>query len=354
VVDIEEVTEELLPEVAAFLVEQKNAQVSAPPAGVNLELNLLRWMLVENPARISGYPLGWIMREDGRRIVGSELCVPFRFQFGGTEHTFFLSGNSYVARTHAPKGWWGFLFGEFLKIGRRHQLFSTSAGAVTAEFFRRSGAKTVLGSDRELVRAVRVGRMAAEVLPSVWGSSRLANYLSVGLDRLTLPPMGARHRCQLDRIPTSGEALKYYAMRQVPMDCAVGRRKVEDIEWRFFRKPGIAPELNRWRCEKCNADGLVAHQVVQRGRRRQIVCAKLLEIIGTDGERHEPSVIDALMRRRDLDCISWRPFEGARVGKRPLTRERVFSAPATWFLDRAKEISTQQLRITGADGDSAL
>src|ERR1700693_6165741 len=100
-----------LEEVARFISRVSGSETPLPRA-----VERLSWILLENPARGPGDPLGWFLRAPFGELVGCMCCAPQKFCFGQTTFTLMMATSFYVADQYRGAG--TSIFMKYLQLGR--------------------------------------------------------------------------------------------------------------------------------------------------------------------------------------------------------------------------------------------
>src|SRR5258708_21282785 len=85
---LHEISPSDLEDVARFISRVSGSDTPLPRA-----LERLAWILLENPARVPGDPLGWLLRAPSGEVIGCMCCAPQKFCFGQTTFTLMMANS---------------------------------------------------------------------------------------------------------------------------------------------------------------------------------------------------------------------------------------------------------------------
>src|SRR6266853_3416777 len=158
-----------LEEVARFISRASGSDAPLPRA-----VKRLSWILLENPAREPGDPLGWLLRAPSGEVVGCMCCAPQKFCFGQTTFTLMMANSFYVDDEYRGGGTSILL--KYLQLGRRYPLFVSSANATVAEMWRKLCGYPLGNSDWEVLGIVSWPPLLAESVYRKTASDRMARF----------------------------------------------------------------------------------------------------------------------------------------------------------------------------------
>lgn len=360
-IDVEtvEINERDLETVARFLsCQQQGNQQSRAGGASGLDYRLLRWFLVDNPARADDIPLGWAMRKASGEIVGTMLCVPQRFCFRDEIYTLVMSGAYYV-----DEPWRGLglsLFMRYLQIGKRHALFATTANAQSGALWKRFEAYSIPHTDHELFGIVRWRPMLEEIVARVLNGGMLARGASlIGAPFLGLARRlhtGMSNRGELVRLQSLDDVANLRLSGQCEKLTAV--RDSDFIKWRYFSGHDSTQAVFAFRGEGVTNDCLVTVNEKHRGYRAQLKVLNVLDIWG-DVTSASIATIAALLVQYYLGEIDAVVFRCQSVERQQclISRgfvRRKFQIPIGWCIDRFGILPTNNWYLVPADGDMMI
>src|SRR6202795_1259769 len=199
-----------LEEVARFI-----GRVSGSDAPLPRALERLSWILLENPARGPGDPLGWFLPRPSGEVVGCMCCAPQKFCFGQTTLTLMMANSFYVDDQYRGGGTSILL--KYLQVGRRYPLFVSSANSTVAEMWRKLGGYSLGNSDQECLGIVRWPPLLAESVYRKTASDRMARFTAA------LASPWFRSRRQLLRGNAEGELVPLGSPEEAACICAEHR-----------------------------------------------------------------------------------------------------------------------------------
>ncbi len=316
------------------------------------------WILLNNPARQSGDPLGWVLRASSGEIVGCLCCAPQKFCFGERTFLLMMANSFYVADEYRGSG--ASLFLKFLQLGRRYPLFVSSANAIVAEMWRRLGGFSLANSDHEVLGIVRWPPLLAENAYRKTGSDLVARLVSV----LTSPFFRAGRNLSGDS--AAGESLQISTPEEAANLCAqnhsdkiTSRRDLEFLKWRYFSS--VSGETRLFAFGPTDArqnQFLVAVRLQNRGYKQQIRALHVLDIWGEPDPKTCLAIAACLWRdyAHEIDALVFRCLDAA--AEQALTMQgfkvRSFEAPIAWCIDKYRLLPSRDWYFVPADGDMFL
>jgi len=226
--DLVEIFERSLSDVARFIAEQSKEALAVVE-------ERLRWLLIDNPARDQGTPLGWGLRSSTGEFVGCVLCVPQRFRH--EESTFVVMGSSsfYVDEIHRGMG--GLIFLKYSQLSSRWPLFGNSANAEAAQLWKARGAVCIGFSDHELLGVINRGPIIEEMVARRTGGQVLPYLTGRLFASFAIPFMRLKTRCAEsgELYPlTSADQVVTQAIGEVRAAKITAVRDLPYIKWRYF------------------------------------------------------------------------------------------------------------------------
>lgn len=329
-------TEADIPEVAAYLARQAGTGEAAATPGMP-PVRRLRWLLLENPARVDDVPLGWCIRDSARSIVGSLLCVPFRVAARGVTRTSLMSCKFFVDEPYRGAGL--VPFRSYLKLGRQYPLFCTSANAVSGELFAGAGGCVIAGTDHTMLGVARYGPLAEEWIFRKTGCRALSRIAALPSCLLPRRAVGAGDG-ELRQLNLAEEVMALEL--SPPGDTVAVVRDLAYLRWRYFS----TESANEVLCLRGRGGGprMVAVNQVRWGHRSQIRVLNVLDIwppLDADSAR---SLVRLLWTRHEgeFDALWLRsqpPNVEAELCRLGFVRHR-FPAPLGWCIDRSGLLPT--------------
>lgn len=355
-VEISQVQEEQLEEVAQFLTTQTENQNLSPPRQSPLGRRL-HWLLLENPARQSHLPLGWIMKNEEGRIAGTMLCAPQRFCFQQQTYTFLMSSWYHVDRSCRGLGL--FLFLRYLQLGQRYVLFVTSANAQAGALWKQFSGCPIPRTNHELVGITRWSPVIEDMIARKLGAGKLARMAARGAAPLLslLGSWHTRRRCGELTPLASPEDVVHLNLTTAPHKVAA-LRDLDFIRWRYFSSPDPTVTMFSFRLRDGNRDYVVAVKETQRGRHIPIRALHVLDL-SWDIPADSLPLLSALLADcygGEIDALVFRCLSSDQVQalRQAGFWQREFQSPTGWYLDQGNLLQESDWHLTPADGDSLI
>jgi hypothetical protein len=348
---LQEITPEDLRPVARFI-----ARVSGFDVPLNRAVQRLSWILLENPARETGSPLGWYLRNTSTEIVGCMCCAPQKFSFGEKIITLMMANSFYVDTIHRGAGTAIFL--KYLALGHRYPLFVSSANPTVAQMWKRLGGYSLGCSDHEVLGVLRWNPILAETFYRKSGSNFLARAAgSVGSPALKLfRSLPAVTTSSFVPIASPEEAA---SLCPDPLsDRLTAVRDASYFRWRYFSSADPTTRLFAFRLGRCEKQHLVGVNMRNRGYRQQIRALHVLDVWGEATPDVYGAIAACLAReyRGQADTLVFRCLDSSQ--RNALTdkgfRVRPFAAPIAWCIDKFGLLPTKSWYFVPADGDMSL
>jgi hypothetical protein len=178
---LREITPADLEDLARFIL-----RISGSDTPLTDAVKRLSWILLENPAREPGDPLGWLLRDASSAVVGCMGCAPQKFCFNQKTFTMMMANSFYVDDRCRGSG--ASIFLKYLQLGRKYPLFVSSANASVAELWQKLGGIALGNSNHEVFRILRWPPLLAEGVYRKTSSGRAATFVSA----LSSPLLRAR------------------------------------------------------------------------------------------------------------------------------------------------------------------
>ena len=343
-----------LEEVARFILNESGADTPLSRA-----LERLSWILLENPARVSGDPLGWLLRASSGKIVGCMCCAPQKFCIGQVSVTLTMANGFYVNDEYRGSG--ASIFLKYLQIGRQHPLFVSSASPAVAAMWQRLGGYPLGNSEREIFGVVRWPQLLAESVYRKTASDRLAQLTAA------LMPAWIRAGRQILSVPAAagGELLPVDSPEEAARICAqhhsekiTNCRDLPFLRWRYFSKADVTTRVFAFRPQKGEKQFMVAVRLQNRGYKNQITALHVLDIWGESDAKLCLAIASSLWRKylEQIDMLVFRCLNPAQM--QALTvhgfRLRSFPAPIAWCIDKYELLPSKEWYFVPADGDMFL
>ena len=352
-VEIAEIREHELPEVARFLEGERPGAEDAGGAGLpRIDPEHLRWFLFRNPASADDLPKGWLARAEGRP-VGVKFCAPQRFQHRGRPYTLLMGGGYYVSRQHRGVGL--SLMKRYLDLAPRHAHFATTMNEVSGAIYERYGGYPIPETDRELLGVLHWSPLVEELLVRRFGRPGPAR---LAARAAALRPAGLRgDAAAAGRLePLDAASLAHHGIATPPehADQITGLRDPDFLRWRYFEGPDATRALFVFTA----SDGTRALLGVNRrprGHRGQVRALTVLDVWGALAPAGVVEAARALASRfRDqADVVVLRGLHEPR--RRALVAagavERPFARAIGVCIDRANLLPTRAWYMVPADGD---
>lgn len=341
-----------LEEVAQFIGRMSRSDTPLPQA-----VDRLAWILLKNPARMSGDPLGWLSRAPTGEVVGCMCCAPQNFCYGPATFTMMMANSFYVDEQYRGAGTAIFL--KFLQLGRRYPLFVSSANATVAEMWKKLGGYSLGNSDHEVFGILRWPPLLAERVYRKTASDGLTRF-AVALaspwlrTRRQLLPDGAGKFAPLNSVD---EAASICAEHH--SDKLTTCRDAAYLQWRYFSSADPTTRLFAFQTNQCDKKRfMVAVRPQNRGYRQQIAALQILDIWGECDPATCLAIAASLWREygEQIDMLVFRCLEGMQ--QQALMAQgfkvRSFAAPIAWCIDKYGLLPTKNWYFVPADGDMFL
>ena len=350
---LQEIAPSDLDEVAGFISRVSGSETPLPRA-----LERLSWILLENPAREPGDPLGWLLRSPSGEVVACMCCAPQKFCFGQTTFRLMMANSFYVDDQYRGGGTSILL--KFLQLGRRYPLFVSSANATVAEMWQKLGGYSVGNSDYEVLGIVRWPPLLAESVYRKTGSDRMARFTAA----LASPWFRARHGSLAGN--AEGELVPFGSPEEAARVCAEHRsdkitscRDTPFLKWRYFSRVSPVTCLFAFRPRGGEKKQfMVGVHLQNRGYKQQIRALQVLDIWGEPDPKTYLVIAACLWReyREQIDMLVFRCLNPTQ--QQALTADgfkvRPFAAPIAWCIARHALLPSKTWYFVPADGDMFL
>ncbi len=341
-----------LEEVARFISRSSGSGVPIAHA-----VERLSWILLENPARESGLPLGWCLRTPWGEIVACMCCATQKFCLGLNTFTLMMAHSFYVDDKHRGTGTSIFL--KYLQLGRRYPLFVSSANATVAQMWQKLGGYPLGYSDHEVLGVLRWQPVLAESIYRKMNRDSLARatatLASPLLQTLRRLPK-ASPECEFVVLASPEQAASLCA--GFPCDQLTSRRDTSFLRWRYFSRVDPTTRLFAFRPRDGEKQYLVGIKIQNRGYKQQIRALHVLDVWGEVSPEGCCAISACLAREYDgqIDMLVFRCLNQAQ--ERALTARgfiaRPFAAPVAWCIDKYRLLPTKDWYFVPADGDMSL
>jgi hypothetical protein len=346
-----------LEDVARFISRVSGSDTPLPRA-----VERLSWILLENPARGPGDPLGWLLRAPSGEVVGCMCCAPQKFCFGQTTFTLMMANSFYVDDQYRGGGTSILL--KYLQLGRRYPLFVSSANATVAKMWQKLGGYPLGISDREVLGIVCWPPLLAEGVYRKTASDRMARFTAVVASPLA--SLSFRGRRGLLPGNAEGELAPLDSPEEAANICAehhsdkiTSCRDVAFLKWRYFSR--IEPMTRLFAFHPRAGEKkqfMVGVHLQNRGYKQQIRALHVLDIWGEADPKTSLAIAACLWReyREQIDMLVFRCLDPTQ--EQALTtngfRVRPFAAPIAWCIDKHGLLPSKTWYFVPADGDMFL
>jgi len=350
-----------LEDVAGFIGRASASNVPLP-----LAIERLSWILLENPARAPGDPLGWLLRTPSGEVAGCTCCAPQKFCFGQTTFTLMMANSFYVDDQYRGSG--TSIFMKYLQLGRRYPLFVSSANPTVAAMWQKLGGYALGNSDHEMIGILRWPPVVAESVYRKTASDVMAKVTAKFTAAVAFPwfaSQWSRTQRQLISGKLEGKLLPLETPEEAARVCAqhhsdkiTSCRDAPFLKWRYFSHSAPTTRLFAF----CPRDGdkqfMVAVLLQNRGYKQQVRTLHVLDIWGEADPNLYPAVAACLgvEYRERMDMLVFRCLDVAR--QQALTAKgckvRPFAAPIAWCVDKYGLLPAKTWYFVPADGDMLL
>jgi hypothetical protein len=342
-----------LEEVARFI-----GRLSKSKTPLALAVERLTWILLENPARNAGDPLGWLLRNSSGELAGCMCCAPQKFCFGQSTFILSMANSFYVDEQFRGAGTSIFL--KYLQLNRRYPLFVSSANATVAAMWQKLGGYPLASSDHEVLGILRWPPILAETLYRKTSSGQLARFASVVASPFFRAP---RHSFignpegQLVPLKNAEDAAAICAQHR--SDKITNCREAPFLKWRYFSRAAPMTRLFRFRPGNGeHKEFMVAVQLQHRGYNQQIRALQVLDIWGEPDSGTVLAIASCLWREYcdQIDLLVFRclSLTHLRALESSGFKVRSFPAPIAWSIDKYGLLPSQEWYLVPADGDMFL
>jgi hypothetical protein len=350
---LHEISPSDLEDVARFI-----SRVSGSGAPLPRAVERLSWILLENPARGSGDPLGWLLRAPSGEVAGCMCCAPQKFCFGQTTFKLMMANSFYVDDQYRGGGTSILL--KYLQLGRRCPLFVSSANATVAEMWRKLGGYPLGNSDQEVLGILRWPPLLAESVYGKTASDRMARFAAA----LASPWFRARGgllpgNAEGELVPLSNPEEAAHLCAEHSSDKITSCRDVGFLKWRYFSRVEVMTRLFAFRPHAGEKKEIMVGVLLQnRGYKQQIRALHVLDIWGEADPKTSLAIAACLVReyRDQIDMLVFRCLNSTQ--HQALTangfKVRPFAAPIAWCIDKHGLLPSKTWYFVPADGDMFL
>ena len=346
-----------LEDVARFVSRVSGSDTPLPRA-----VERLSWILLENPARGPGDPLGWLLRTPSGEVVGCMCCAPQKFCFGQTTLTLMMANSFYVDDRYRGAGTSILL--KYLQLGRRYPLFVSSANATVAEMWKKLGGYPLGNSDHEVLGVKRWPPLLAETVYRKTASNRMARFTAA----FASPLASLWSRAWRRSLPgnAEGDLAPLGSPEEAACVCAEHRsdkitscRDAPFLKWRYFSR--VDP-MTRLFAFQAHAGGkkqfMVGVRLQNRGYKQQIRALQVLDIWGEADPTTSLAIAACLVReyRDQIDMLVFRCLNPTQQQALEANgfKVRPFAAPIAWCIDKYGLLPAKTWYFVPADGDMFL
>jgi hypothetical protein len=350
--ELNEIVPSDLEEVARFITRMSRCDTPLASAVARLS-----WILLENPARVQGDPLGWLLRSPSGEVAGCMCCAPQKFCFGHETFTLMMANSFYVDDHHKGSGTSIFL--KYLQLGRRYPLFVSSANATVARMWQKLGGYSLGNADHETLGIVRWPPVLAEAVYRKTSSEQLARSTVA----LVLPFFRASRQLHIKNV--EGELSPLKTVEEAASICAEHRsekitncRDARFLQWRYFSSIGPMTRLFAFRPRAGEKQFMVAVSFQNRGYKQQIRALQVLDIWGEAEPQTVLAIASCLWREfgEQIDMLVFRclnPIQQQALMSKGF-KVRPFPAPIAWCIDKFGLLPAKAWYFVPADGDMFL
>ena len=308
------IAEEDLPDVAAFLFEQREITSSTDWTQPRASQDDLRWLL-HNPHLRPDLSHGETLRGPEGRILGMILAVPRMYLLGDQRLLGLAAGNFYVDASVRLQGF--FMLRRFLATQGVEFCYANSCNRQSAPLWAKCGAALVAESDVEYLFPFNLGPLAEELaIRKEWPTASHRILRTLG----PLANLFAAPRCPVNQFRLEGcvdvERLAAIAARNRNPQWLQPERSVPYLRWCYgplLDSGGNAGPVDQVIYRFADQEGLEGWFALMfdlRGRNRQIRTARLVDIVWPNQRLSFtdllPAVIAAARPRSDMLSIRGR------------------------------------------------
>jgi hypothetical protein len=345
-----------LEEVARFISRVSGSNTPLPRA-----VERLSWVLLENPARQPGDPLGWLLRAPSGEVVGCIGCAPQKFRLGQTTLTMMMANSFYVDDQYRGGGTSILL--KFLQLGRHYPLFVSSASATVAEMWQKLGGYPLGNSDHEVIGVLGWPPLVAESVYRKTANDGIARFTATLASPLTY--LWSCARKPLLRGFSEGNLVPLRTAEEAAAVCTehhsekiTSCRDAPFLNWRYFSTVDRTTHLFAFRPHDGEKDCMIAVRLQNRGYKLQVRALHVLDIWG-EADPKTCLAIAACLRREyqgQIDMLVFRclsPMQQQALVDHGF-RVRRFPASIAWCVDKSALLPSKNWYFVPADGDMFL
>jgi hypothetical protein len=350
--ELNEIVPSDLEEVARFITRMSRCDTPLASAVARLS-----WILLENPARVQGDPMGWLLRSPSGEIAGCMCCAPQKFCFGQETFTLMMANSFYVDDHHKGSGTSIFL--KYLQLGRRYPLFVSSANATVARMWQKLGAYSLGNADHETLGIVHWPPVLAEAVYRKMENEQLARFAAALASPFFRGPRQSlveNVEGELSPLKTAAEAASICAQHR--SEKITNCRDARFLQWRYFSRSTSMTRLFAFRPRAGEKQFMVAVNFQNRGYKQQIKALQVLDIWGEADPQTILAIASCLWREfgQQIDMLVFRclnPLQQQALMSAGF-KVRPFAAPIAWCIDKFGLLPAKTWYFVPADGDMFL
>lgn len=268
---IDTIKDKDLRDVAQFLHDRNEMQSEFSQArNPEAWYSHLQHRLASNPACIDDVPLGYCVRSDGQRIVGTLLIYPWRFRCGAQQLLALGTGALFVDSVARMQGF--LLFRRFLSCKQASFWYAVTCNLASGMLWRKANAAPIFGTHREFLLPIQIEPLLQEFLLRKGLGPKAARLIALG-SRVINPvfrPRIARARLGLVQC-ADWERIAHIAEDNRDPALVVCDKSVEYLRWTYelCQARVSRPRLYRFDAGR-GREGWCSLSARQRGKLNQI------------------------------------------------------------------------------------
>ena len=317
-IEIQQLTSDALPLVAAFIHRWRDAALDAPSSRQSSKYDAmsierrLRWLLAENPVESLEWRLGYSLVDRAGAIRGLNLTFPAAFLSAERRVLALCASSFFVEPSARSLGF--YLFRKYLASQKYSFFLATTCNRQSGDLWNMLGGHAVQGSDLEYCIPLRLDVVASALMAGKTMNRGLLKSARL-CGKLVNPYMRhiMSHAPKVMIEPSHDwEKLSDLSLRHSSAKYLTTDRSVKFLQWRYGAGSPLYPcDIYTFRDKQGNEGWFSLGRVI-RGTEGQIRGTLLLNAIWPRDKMSFKSILYAILRvaPEDTDAIFCRPQPG--------------------------------------------